>query len=120
MGFYLSLEAPSLTSVALCLTHAVIDKTAWLASHGIAAEWPAYGIPDTIHVDNGAEFHALAFERACAEHRIRLTYRPAGTPRFGSHIERLIGTMMGAIHLIPGSISPTFVSGATSILRPRR
>ena len=36
MGFYLSLEAPSLTAVALCLTHAVIDKTAWLASRGIA------------------------------------------------------------------------------------
>lgn len=103
MGFYLSLEAPSLTSVALCLTHAVIDKTAWLASRGISVDWPAHGIPHTIHVDNGAEFHALAFERACAEHRIRLTYRPAGTPRFGGHIERLIGTMMGAIHLIPGS-----------------
>ena len=103
MGFYLSLEAPSLTAVALCLTHAVIDKTAWLASRGIAGDWPAHGIPRTIHVDNGAEFHARAFERACGEHRIDLTYRPPGTPRFGGHIERLIGTMMGAVHLIPGS-----------------
>lgn len=103
MGLYLSLEAPALTSVALCLTHAVMDKGAWLAARGIAADWPAHGIPNTIHVDNGAEFHALAFERACAEHRIELTYRPPGTPRFGGHIERLIGTMMGAIHLLPGS-----------------
>ena len=103
MGFYLSLEPPSVLSVALCLTHAVIDKTAWLAARGIVAEWPAHGIADTIHVDNGAEFHALAFERACAEHRIDLTYRPPGTPRYGGHIERLIGTMMGALHLIPGS-----------------
>ncbi|WP_203530081.1 Mu transposase C-terminal domain-containing protein [Ensifer canadensis] len=75
----------------------------WLASRGIAADWPAHGIPRTIHVDNGAEFHARAFERACGEHRIDLTYRPPGTPRFGGHIERLIGTMMGAVHLIPGS-----------------
>lgn len=103
MGFYLSLEAPSLTAVALCLTHAVMDKTGWLASRGIAADWPAHGIPKTIHVDNGAEFHARGFERACAEHRVDLTYRPPGTPRFGGHIERLIGTMMGAVHLIPGS-----------------
>jgi len=103
MGFYLSLEAPALTAVALCLTHAVMDKSAWLAARGIAADWPAHGLPNTIHVDNGAEFHALAFERACAEHRIELTYRPPGTPRFGGHIERLIGTMMGAIHLLPGS-----------------
>jgi putative transposase len=103
LGFYLSLEAPSLTAVALCLTHMVMDKTGWLAFRGIAADWPAHGIPRTIHVDNGAEFHARAFERACAEHRIDLSYRPPGTPRFGGHIERLIGTMMGAVHLIPGS-----------------
>lgn len=103
MGFYLSLEPPSLTAMALCLTHCVIDKTAWLAARGIAADWPAFGIPRTIHVDNGAEFHARAFEYACAEHRIDLVYRPPGTPRFGGHIERLIGTMMGAVHLIPGS-----------------
>jgi len=103
MGFYLSLEAPSLTAVALCLTHAVMDKTAWLTARGIAAEWPAQGIPKVIHVDNGAEFHALAFERACAEHCIDLSYRPPATPRFGGHIERLIGTVMGAVHLIPGS-----------------
>lgn len=103
LGFHLSLEAPSLTAVALCLTHAVMDKTAWLATRGIAADWPAYGIPRTIHVDNGAEFHARAFEWACTEHRIDLSYRPPGTPRFGGHIERLIGTMMGAVHLIPGS-----------------
>lgn len=103
LGFHLSLEAPSLTAVALCLTHAVMDKTAWLATRGIAADWPAHGIPKTIHVDNGAEFHARAFAQACAEHRIDLTYRPPGTPRFGGHIERLIGTMMGAAHLIPGS-----------------
>src|SRR5208282_2103726 len=98
MGFHLSLEPPSLLSVALCLTHSVMDKTGWLAARAIAADWPASGIPNTIHVDNGAEFHALAFERACAEYQIDLAYRPPGTPRFGGHIERLIGTMMGALH----------------------
>ena len=102
-GFHLSLEPPCLTSVALCLTHAVMDKSGWLAARDIAAEWPARGIPRVIHVDNGAEFHALAFERACAEHGVDLTYRPPGTPRFGGHIERLIGTMMGEAHLLPGS-----------------
>jgi putative transposase len=103
LGFHLSLEPPSLTAVALCLTHAVMDKTKWLAARGIEAEWPARGMPRVIHVDNGAEFHALAFERACAEHGIDLVFRPPGTPRFGGHIERLIGTAMGAVHLIPGS-----------------
>ena len=103
LGFYLSLEAPSVTSVALCLTHAIIDKTRWLAERGISLDWPASGLPECIHVDNGAEFHARAFKRGCDDHSIILSYRPPGTPRFGGHIERLIGTMMGAVHLLPGT-----------------
>jgi len=103
LGFHLSLEPPSLLSVALCLTHAVMDKSHWLAARGIGAEWPAHGIPKAIYVDNGAEFHALAFELACSEYQIGLQHRPPGTPRYGGHIERLIGTMMGAVHLLPGS-----------------
>ena len=94
LGFHLSLEPPSLLSVALCLTHAVMEKTHWLT---------ARGIPTAIYVDNGAEFHARAFQLACSEYQIDLQYRPPGTPRYGGHIERLIGTMMGAIHLLPGS-----------------
>lgn len=103
LGFHLSLEPPSLLSVALCLTHAVMDKSHWLAARGINTIWPAHGVPRAIYVDNGAEFHARAFERACSEYQIDLEHRPPGTPRYGGHIERLIGTMMGAIHLLPGS-----------------
>ena len=74
-----------------------------MAARGIGTDWPARGIPKAIYVDNGAEFHARAFERACSEYQIELSHRPPGTPRYGGHIERLIGTMMGAIHLLPGS-----------------
>lgn len=103
LGFHLSLEPPSLLSVALCLTHAVMEKSHWLTARGINTDWPAHGIPKAIYVDNGAEFHARAFERACSEYQIDLQHRPPGTPRYGGHVERLIGTMMGAVHLLPGS-----------------
>jgi putative transposase len=103
LGFHLSLEPPSLLAVALCLTHAVMEKSHWLTARGISTDWAAQGIPSAIYVDNGAEFHARAFERACSEYQIDLRHRPPGTPRYGGHIERLIGTMMGAIHLLPGS-----------------
>ena len=106
LGLHLSLEPPSLLSVALCLTHAVMEKSHWLAARGIGTDWPAKGIPKAIHVDNGAEFHARAFERACSEYQIDLRRRPPGTPRYGGHVERLIGTMMGAVHLLPGSHFP--------------
>lgn len=103
LGFHLSLEPPSLLAVALCLTHAVMDKSHWLTARGISTNWPTRGIPTAIYVDNGAEFHARAFQFACSEYQIDLQYRPSGTPRYGGHIERLIGTMMGAVHLLPGS-----------------
>jgi putative transposase len=63
------------------------------------------GLPGTIHVDNGADFRSHAFERARRDNGIKIGWRPPGTPHFGGHIERLIGTQMGAVHLLPGSTS---------------
>jgi putative transposase len=102
-GFYLSLDPPSSSSVGLCLLHAAYDKTAWLAERGIDLSWPVAGLPAVLHCDNGAEFHARALKGACREYGIKLQYRPPANPRFGGHIERLIGTLMGAVHLLPGT-----------------
>jgi putative transposase len=102
-GFHLSLDAPSSTAVGLCLLHAVYDKTAWLQERGIDCPWPVAGLPSILHCDNGAEFHSKALKGACREYGIKLAYRPPATPRFGGHIERLIGTMMGAVHILPGT-----------------
>ena len=102
-GFHLTLEAPSRVSLGLCLLHAVYDKTSWLAERGIEASWPVAGLPETLHADNGPEFRSRAFKRACRNHGIQVVWRPPDTPHFGGHIERLIGTQMGAVHLLPGT-----------------
>lgn len=102
-GFYLSLDPPSSSSVGLCLLHAAYDKTAWLAERGIDLSWPVAGLPAILHCDNGAEFHSRALKGACREYGIKLQYRSPATPRFGGHVERLIGTLMGAVHLLPGT-----------------
>jgi putative transposase len=102
-GFHLGLEAPSRTSIGLCLLHAVYDKTAWLAERNIDASWPTAGLPEALHADNGADFRSRAFERACRNHGIQIKWRPIGAPHYGGHIERLIGTTMGAVHMLPGS-----------------
>ena len=102
-GFHLALEAPSSVSVGLCLLHAVYDKTAWLGERGIDLSWPVAGLPGILHSDNGAEFHSRALTGACREYGIKIQYRPPATPRFGGHVERLIGTMMGAVHILPGT-----------------
>ena len=102
-GFYLTLEPPSALSVSLVIQHLVQPKLDWLESLGINASWPTAGLPETIHVDNAKEFRSKALRRGAEEHGISLQYRPIGAPHYGGHIERLIGTMMGAVHLLPGS-----------------
>ena len=102
-GFYLTLEAPSSLSIAMALTHSVLPKETWAAARGIAAPWPVAGLPGRIHLDNAREFHGKALARGCRDYGIELQFRPPGTPHFGGHIERLMGTMMGAVHLLPGT-----------------
>ena len=103
-SFHVSLWAPSALSVSLTLSHAVMSKTDWLADRELQnLDWPVAGLPRTIHVDNAKEFHSEALVRGCQEYGIQLDHRPRGRPQYGGHIERLIGTMMGAVHLLPGT-----------------
>ena len=102
-GFYLTMEAPSRLSTSLCLLHSVFDKSAWLREREIREPWPVAGLPDMVHVDNGPDFRSRAFKRGCEDAGIAIEWRPPGEPRFGGHIERLIGTQMGKLHLLPGT-----------------
>ena len=100
---HLGIESPSRTSIGLCLLDAVYDGTGWLVERDIDAPWPTAGLPEALHVDNGADFRSRAFERACRNHGIQIRWRPVGGPHFGGHIERLIGTTMGAVPMLQGS-----------------
>lgn len=116
LGMLLSLEAPSSLSVGLCLQHAVFPKDHWLQELGVATgTWPGFGVPKALHVDNAKEFHAQALERGCHRYRIELIYRPIGDPKVGGTIERVIGTFMGRVRLIPGATFCKVLRG-----RPRR
>lgn len=108
-GFHLSLEAPSSASVALAIHHLVTPKSDWLAARRVAGDWPVSGLPDIIHVDNAREFRSRALARGAAEYGVSLVRRPVATPHYGGHIERLIGTMMGAVHLLPGTTFSSIV-----------
>ncbi len=102
-GFHLSLEPPSATSVALCLSHSALVKDSWLAERDIDVEWPVRGIPERLHLDNAKEFRSEALKRGCEQYGIAVDHRPVRTPHYGGHIERLIGTVMGKVHLLPGT-----------------
>ena len=58
VGYYLSLNPPSVTSVALCITNSILPKEKLLMDLDINTNWDVWGFPETIHVDNGADFRS--------------------------------------------------------------
>ena len=102
-GLCLSLEPPSAVSVGLCLAHSVIDKQAWLERMSLETQWPVYGKPGHIYVDNAKEFHSEALRRGCEVHGIKISHRPVRAPHFGGIVERIIGTCMQMVHTLPGT-----------------
>ncbi|MCK9490710.1 MAG: DDE-type integrase/transposase/recombinase [Sulfurimonas sp.] len=103
VGYYLSLNAPSVTSVAMCITSSVLPKDELLLKLDIDSNWDVWGFPTTIHVDNGADFRAEAVQKAGLTHGINIEFRPVGKTNFGGHVERAIGTIMSAVHELPGT-----------------
>jgi putative transposase len=102
-GFYISLNAPSYFSVGQCFLNAVLPKDDFLNQHGIKGEWPVYGLPRKIHMDNGKDFTSISLHSFCSEFGIEDIYRPVARPEFGGAVERVIGTFMKKTHELPGS-----------------
>lgn len=103
-GYYISLDAPSVTSVSMCVSRSILPKDELLLEFGLSdVKWDVFGFPQKIHVDNGSDFRAESFQKSCAFHGINLEYRPVARPEFGGHIERLIGTLMKRVHELPGT-----------------
>lgn len=103
VGYYLSFDSPSATSIGMCLAHAMLPKDEWLMLHGIEGSWPVWGRPRVIRSDNGSDFRSESFRRSCAQHGIDIEYRRKGKAADGGHIERLQGTLMRELHDLPGS-----------------
>lgn len=103
VGYYLSLNPPSVTSVAMCITNMILPKEKTLLDLDIDTNWDVWGFPDTIHVDNGAEFHSESIINAGLLYGINIEFRPIKKTHFGGHVESVIKTLMKAIHEIPGT-----------------
>lgn len=103
VGMHLTLEAPSLLSVGLCLSQVISDKSALLAQMGVDAAWPMTGKPVSIGVDNAVEFHSNDLKRGCQQHGMKIDFRRPWKPEDGGTIERLIGTVMKKVHSLSGT-----------------
>lgn len=102
-GFYISLEPINFFSVGQCLLNAILPKEDLLHYHNIQGEWPVYGLPRKVHMDNAKEFRSTSLEKFCQEYSIENQYRPVAHPEYGGMIERVIETHMKAVHQLPGT-----------------
>ncbi len=103
LGYYLSFDTPNQTSVAHALEHASFPKQPWLKRLGVDVSYPMFGKIECIHWDNAKTFQAKDVKAQCERYGIRIQERPVRSPHYGAYVERVIGTMMGAVHLLPGT-----------------
>lgn len=103
VGFYLALKDPDQTAVGLCLTHACNPKEPWLRAIGSSADYPMFGLMRAVHWDNAKTFLAKNVRAQCQRYGIHVNQRPVRRPHWGAYIERYIGTLMRALHILPGT-----------------
>lgn len=103
-GFHLGFEPPSYLSTMECLYHLIRKKDEVRPQYGTTHDWPAYGVPAQIVVDNGPEFANQHLEDACLCLGCQVVYAPVRTPEFKAGIERYFGSLnTGLLHTLPGT-----------------
>lgn len=103
VGLYLTLDAPSATSVAMCISHAMNTKNEYLRLLGVEGDWPVWGQISTLHADNAREFKCKAINRGCEANQIIMQWRPVKKPNYGGHIERYMGVVATEMKKVPGA-----------------
>lgn len=104
VGFHIGFDAPGLYPVLECLRMAFGHKKEVLdACPDVEGDWPCWGTPLTVVVDNAAEFHSDSFQDICLQFGIEVKYTPVLKPWYKGTIERFMGTMTANFHRVPGS-----------------
>lgn len=104
LGMHLSLDAPSAMSAGMCISHAILPKERWLARLNVTStDWPCWGTMGVLHMDNAREFRGNMLSVACKEYDIDLHLRPVKKPRYGAHIESMMGTVSEGLKTLKGA-----------------
>ncbi|GAA3528400.1 Mu transposase C-terminal domain-containing protein [Zobellella aerophila] len=92
IGFYIGFEGASYDSVRKALLHSIKPKTYVHDRYPcIEHDWPCYGKPEILVVDNGAEFWSESLELVCLEMGINIQPNKRRTPWHKPLVERNFG-----------------------------
>lgn len=104
-GMHIGFDAPGYLTVMLLLRNMVLPKSyVRQRFKNIEADWPCFGLPKILLLDNGKEFHSQAFRDACFQLGIEIRYCEAGHPQQKASIERVFRTFNDQLlHQLPGT-----------------
>jgi putative transposase len=105
LGIYIGFVDPSCHSVAICLKNA-FRQNDWIKEMYPNVEHvdEIYGVPTTIVVDQGLEFYAGRFVKACDRLGMTVLYSARKTPWHKAKIENFLGKTNREIsHRAPGT-----------------
>lgn len=88
LGIYLSFYGPGVSSVVGVLRSSLMPKAELISNLGLDNPWLSHGLADEWVLDNGLEFHSLAFKGMSWELGIDMTYCRVRTPWLKPHVER--------------------------------
>ncbi len=103
LGYYVSFGDPSIFRCGRAVASALLPKEPILTHLGLDVSYPMYGLFRRLHADQAKPHRSEAFRRACVRNGIDPDVRKPGPVHLGGHIERLIGTMVGKLRLLPGA-----------------
>lgn len=93
VGLYVSFHGPGITSVLNVIKNAIAPKDEFAAAAGAKQPWIAFGLGETLVLDNGMEFHAKCFQLAAWELGIDLEYCRVRFPWLKPHVERFFANL---------------------------
>ncbi|WCL52885.1 Mu transposase C-terminal domain-containing protein [Gimibacter soli] len=113
LGYGINIKPPTgrtnvLTILMCCCPKRSIIERAGISlapfhERGIDDPWPTSFLIQNLGTDNGTDLKFGELPEALVRLGVHPHYRPVGEPHHGGHIERLIGRMMGELHMIKGT-----------------
>lgn len=93
LGFWLSPDSPSAQTVMDALRMAIMPKNTIELGGEPEWQWPMFGLPEELILDNGKDFLSRDLEQAALELGISLNYSPPRQAYYKAQIERQFSTI---------------------------
>ncbi|QUL57047.1 transposase [Paenibacillus tritici] len=105
LGFYISEKEPDAHAIKQCLLHIMLPKTHIRKLYpNLKHDWLAYGVPETIVLDNAKVNESEDLEEICNLLGVELDYPPIASGHLKGTIERAFQSLNTKVfHGIPGT-----------------